>query len=490
MSQESHSNELADLEKATTELDVNSPKKVTRKRGRPSGTKDSPAKKASLKKSASTSSISTKGRGRPTKERRSLMAKIIEPPVAPFSAKDYPNDGVLLAFGMGDAGQLGMTEDVTEKKRPQPVKKIEEPVMMAAAGGMHNVFLTTSGHVYTFGCNDEGALGRSLAEEEESFLPGKVEGVSNAVFCSAGDSHTAIINEAGEVWVWGTFRDANGRLGVGTGEDDDKEVEKAILKEPAKLSLPHKVMRIASGADHIIMLDFMGNVWSLGCAESGQLGRVSSHFCAKGGRRGAGKILNPEKVYVNKKLTNKTGKVIGVACGQFCSFLLTESGKVIGFGLNNCFQLGFDDREIRYIPTIIPFKFDEKDDLKFTQVQSGMHHTMLLSDEGHVYTIGCGDYGRLGVGQEDKLRETDTLMKVEIEGKVTKIARGSCTSYAIVEDGSCFAWGMGSNLQLTNGSEDDEWVPVQLAGKNLEGKKVELIDAGGQHAIVLLSEKE
>jgi alpha-tubulin suppressor-like RCC1 family protein len=81
-------------------------------------------------------------------------------------------------------------------------------------------------------------------------------------------------------------------------------------------------------------------------------------------------------------LTNKTGKVIGVACGQFCSFLLTESGKVIGFGLNNCFQLGFDDREIRYIPTIIPFKFDEKDDLKFTQVQSGMHHTMLLSDEG------------------------------------------------------------------------------------------------------------
>jgi hypothetical protein len=44
-----------------------------------------------------------------------------------------------------------------------------------------------------------------------------------------------------KVWVWGTFRDANGRLGVGTGEDDDKEVEKAILKEPAKLSLPHKV---------------------------------------------------------------------------------------------------------------------------------------------------------------------------------------------------------------------------------------------------------
>ena len=34
-------------------------------------------------------------------------------------------------------------------------------------------------------------------------------------------------------------------------------------------------MRIASGADHLILLDIEGNVWSMGCAESGQLGRVN-----------------------------------------------------------------------------------------------------------------------------------------------------------------------------------------------------------------------
>ena len=32
--------------------------------------------------------------------------------------------GVLLAFGMGDAGQLGMGEDVMERKKPQPETKI------------------------------------------------------------------------------------------------------------------------------------------------------------------------------------------------------------------------------------------------------------------------------------------------------------------------------------------------------------------------------
>jgi regulator of chromosome condensation len=29
-----------------------------------------------------------------------------------------------------------------------------------ACGGLHSIVLTTDGLVYTFGCNDEGALGR------------------------------------------------------------------------------------------------------------------------------------------------------------------------------------------------------------------------------------------------------------------------------------------------------------------------------------------
>ena len=104
-------------------------------------------------------------------------------------------------------------------KKPQPVKEVEGDVVCAAAGGMHNVYINSEGNVYTFGCNDEGALGKKIEEEEESFNVGQVEGVGKAVYCCAGDSHTAVINEAGEVWIWGTFRDANGRLGAGTGEE-------------------------------------------------------------------------------------------------------------------------------------------------------------------------------------------------------------------------------------------------------------------------------
>ena len=43
-----------------------------------------------------------------------------------------------------------------------------------------------------------------------------------------------------------------------------------------------------------------------------------------------------------------------------------------------------------------------------------------------------------------------------------------------LEDGTTYAWGMGTNLQLTNGSEDDEWEPIPVSGKQLEGKEVKI----------------
>lgn len=107
---------------------------------------------------------------------------------------------------------------------------------------------------------------------------------------------------------------------------------------------------------------------------------MSSHFCQKGGRRGADKVLAAATIQL-KKVTRKTGRVIDVACGQYSSFLVTESGQVIGFGLNNCYQMGYHDREVRYAPEVIPIK-DGDDNVKVKRISSGMHHTLFLSESG------------------------------------------------------------------------------------------------------------
>ena len=67
------------------------------------------------------------------------------------------------------------------------------------AGGMHTVVLDSEGSVWTFGCNDEGSLGRKVDEEEECFTPGNVEIDEKIVQISAGDSHSAALTESGQV---------------------------------------------------------------------------------------------------------------------------------------------------------------------------------------------------------------------------------------------------------------------------------------------------
>lgn len=60
--------------------------------------------------------------------------------------------------------------------------------------------------IYTFGCNDEGALGRDTSEEGSECTPGPVQLQEKVVQVSAGDSHTAALTDDGRVFIWGSFR--------------------------------------------------------------------------------------------------------------------------------------------------------------------------------------------------------------------------------------------------------------------------------------------
>ena len=63
--------------------------------------------------------------------------------------------------------------------------------------------------VYTWGCNDEGGLGRPTSSSDgEEFTAGLVEDMEsvNVVMVSAGDSHTMALSDKGTVFGWGTYR--------------------------------------------------------------------------------------------------------------------------------------------------------------------------------------------------------------------------------------------------------------------------------------------
>ena len=137
-----------------------------KKRGRKSAAAAAPAVAAPPPPPTSTA----KKRGRKS---AATLAKQVPVKKLKLGFRHDRGGGYVLTVGQGDTGQLGLGEDIMEKTRPGLVKEVEDAVEIVA-GGMHTIVLDKKGEVWTFGCNDEGSLGRVVGEEEECFIPGKV----------------------------------------------------------------------------------------------------------------------------------------------------------------------------------------------------------------------------------------------------------------------------------------------------------------------------
>ncbi|XP_026558281.1 regulator of chromosome condensation [Pseudonaja textilis] len=394
--------------------------------------------------------------------------------------------GSVLTLGQGDLGQLGLGPDVLARKRPALVQ-LPEKIIQAEAGGVHTVCLSETGKIYTFGCNDEGALGRDTSEEGSDAVPGLVDLKEKVVQVSAGDSHTAALTEDGRVFIWGAFRDENGVIGLLAplkGEENLESGNGSLF--PVELQLEVPVVKIASGSHHLALVSNAGNLYTCGCGDNGQLGRVPQIFVARGGRRGLERLLLPQVVIIKQRGCKSKGNIKDIFCGSYSTIAITQEGHVVGFGLSNYYQLGSQEIATYYSPKILTaFKNSTRSWVGFS---GGQHHTVCLDSEGTVYSLGRADYGMLGLGKE--VGEKNSPTAIPGLPKSTSVACGERVGYAVTEDGRAFAWGMGSNLQLATGDEEDVWSPVQMSGQQLESRRVLSVTAGGQHTVLLVKAQQ
>ncbi|KAK9510044.1 hypothetical protein O3M35_004917 [Rhynocoris fuscipes] len=383
--------------------------------------------------------------------------------VAEVTKKREP--GKVLVMGDGVAGQLGLGVDVTEKPRPSEVASLDN-IIDVQAGGMHTVCLTSDFKVITFGCNDEGALGRHTADEESSSVPGEVELTGKVVQISAGDSHSAALLDSGRLFVWGTFRDSHGAMGL---------VNSKIEKTPVEITSGDlKFSKISSGAHHLAILSTEGNIYTFGCGEQGQLGRLSERIANRETRYGVSQLLAPAAI--RTKVTFKL-KFVDVWTGSYNTFAKDSNGDIHVFGLNNYKQMGAK-ANVHFYPTSAKC-FEGK---TWVKISGGEHHTMALDDNGVVYTMGRKEYGRLGLGKN--CEDANVPTEVEIKGKCIDISCGSFVSFALTEEGHLYSWGQGSTM-LGVGDEDDRFEPTLVKGKQLEGKIITQVSGGGQHTVLL-----
>ncbi|XP_038217068.1 regulator of chromosome condensation isoform X2 [Zerene cesonia] len=424
-----------------------------------------------VKRTASKSSAAAASTGPKNKKKRGAVQ--LEIPSAP------KRRGCVLTCGQGDVGQLGLGEDVIETTKFKVVSALGNKIVDACAGGMHTVALDTDGKVWTFGCNDEGALGRPTANEQEEGTPGPVKLPAPAVKISAGDSHSAALLENGDVYAWGAFRDSHGSMGLVVQAREGK-----ACKEPLKLTIPETAVSIASGGDHLVVLSVSGAVYTMGCGEQGQLGRLAQRSASRDARQGFSALLVPSKVTLKAVVSR-------IWAGYHATFALdANTDKMFAWGLNNYGQLGVTG-EKRRAALYSPAECDAFPGGAGAvgAVAAGQHHSLALDAAGRAYSVGRCEYGRLGLG--DRTTDAETLEAIpKLQNKrCVSIAAGTSNSFALTDTGEVLAWGMGSEGQLGTGSTADANEPTPAVCVGLGPATPLRISAGGQHSVLFVEDK-
>ncbi len=134
---------------------------------------------------------------------------------------------------------------------------------------------------------------------------------------------------------------------------------------------------------HTLLLTSTGRVLSFGTAQYGQLGHGYS----------AGKQLSDELRPKYIEALNSV-RCTCVSAGELHSAVVTTDGDLYSWGDGFCGQLGLGDKR----PQLLPRQVTQgglEDECVFS-VSCGNRHTLVVTEEGDVFSFGLGHFGVLG----------------------------------------------------------------------------------------------
>lgn len=185
--------------------------------------------------------------------------------------------GDVFVAGNGDCSQMGLGEDEGQMECAIPQKLpalSKQSVIMIACGGMHTIALTQGGALWSWGCNDDCALGRDGEEAWPALVGGVLSGQS-IIAVTAGDCHSVALHSDGRVFSWGTYKDSNGYIGYAPQGSAAGKREKADSPTLVPGLEGVHVTCIASGSNHTLAIARGSpQLYAWGCGEQGQLGRT------------------------------------------------------------------------------------------------------------------------------------------------------------------------------------------------------------------------
>lgn len=215
----------------------------------------------------------------------------------------------------------------------------------------------------------------------------------NPVFSYCGPRHSAVITENGQLYTFGS-----GNWGV-LGHGDEKSVpfnEPKLVEYFDKNNI--KIKKVCLGDFHSIALSDTGDVYTWGFGgDKGFLG----FFRRDPGALGHGNwkhYFTPKKV---SYFSENNIKVKSISCGISHSVVLSEDGKVYTFGRGTFGLLGLGNNKDQPTPNkveLLDLLQKENSDNEITKIDCADEYTGALTKGGDLYVWGKNNQGQLGIG--------------------------------------------------------------------------------------------
>ena len=406
--------------------------------------------------------------------------------------------GKAFVFGTGDAGQLGLGDDIFEI--PVPDFSTPSPAVSPCSRWRAAACTPSSSPRWPRVLLGRQRRGRARSQGGQKHPGRRVYTRSRplalrrrpAVDVSTGDSHVAVATSDGAVVAWGTFRTSSGLWAF----TPDEQIARSPVVVYTPVDSSGRATALASGTDHVIALTAGGDVYSWGCGEKGRLGRLPEADADNVSKRDDAakrKLLTPSKVP-----NLPAGGVTAVAAGSYHSFGIAASpdgskSDVFGWGLNSYGQLGMPydfsmpaSSQLVYFPK----RVDELCGRGVVAADGGEAHTVALAASGKVYAFGRSAYGRLGLAGIDPKDDEPRSAMSEVAGipaRATGVVAGGSNSGAVTASGDAYLWGYGELGQIGRGDDQsDALTPERVVPtKNMKDTRVAAVSFGGQHAALL-----
>ncbi|GLJ08431.1 hypothetical protein SUGI_0088610 [Cryptomeria japonica] len=380
------------------------------------------------------------------------------------------SEKAVYSFGDGSHGALGLPFP-GDAHVPTHVEGLPGHVSSVTAGHYHSLAVTCDGEVWAWGRNEEGQLGRALDCPRQSWnQPKKVEGLDKVEVISAAASGVVsmAISNNGSLWVWGKSK--RGQLGLGKG------ITEALVPQRVEALAGQHVVQVALGWGHALACTVEGKLYSWGYAADGRLGLITS--CLE-------EPKSQNKLNLSPDTKNPESKASRFEIAE--KLVLEELEKEKNLPI--CWK---------------PCLVNDLNLLHVVDIACGLDHSLVLCDNGLLFSYGENTYGQLG-----RLSNGSHLQSVDLNQKVVSIAAGVGHSLAIAVDQpsntsggdnrlnaciseglnrSIFSWGWNSTSQL--GRSEGEVLSRPGRVKGLEGEEPVSVSAGRAHSIAITSKRE